>query len=323
MLLQNNEIGGYFELELSSRKKEKYPDAIKYQSARAAFSSVVENFSASTFWMPYYICNSMLYPLQKKNIKVKFYSIDIDLMPKENIELKKDDIILYVNYFGICKKNQLEFIKKFKKNQIIFDHSHSFYQKPSDVLATLYSPRKFFGLPDGGLLLTSLPIQPPEEEDFESIKRMQHLLIRLGFNAEKGYQDYIKSENSLSNPSPMKMSKITNNIYKSINFEAARRKRNKNFHLIHSFLKNSNELVINSNYINGPLAYPYLKKNNEEIRKKLLKNKIFTPTYWNDCLERVKKIDVEFYLTRNLIPIPCDQRISKKDIETILDVIQG
>ena len=52
---------------------------------------------------------------------------------------------------------------KNKKGNIIFDNSQAFYSKQYGT-AGIYSPRKFFGLPDGGILCTDLNL----EEEYEN-----------------------------------------------------------------------------------------------------------------------------------------------------------
>ena len=48
-------IGGYFELELPRGQDDYYPQALKYQSARAAFYALLLFAKPQRVWMPYYI----------------------------------------------------------------------------------------------------------------------------------------------------------------------------------------------------------------------------------------------------------------------------
>src|SRR5690606_502232 len=127
--------------------------------------------------------------------------------------------ILYVNYFGICHKNQSRILNCFNPNQVIFDHSQAFFQPPLDCAATIYSPRKFFGIPDGGLLLTKIPLQGPEIQDCDSLSRSSHLLKRLALSPEAGYSDYKTADESLIDLSPKRMSQLTEKIYQSLDHE--------------------------------------------------------------------------------------------------------
>jgi len=150
-------IGGYFELELPESNGHFYSQALKFQSARAAFYALLETGKPQRVWMPKYICDSMLLPLQALKIEIVFYDLTEQFCVCDSVQLSEKDWLLYVNYFGICSLQETQLLKRFNSNQLIFDHSQAFYAPPLDGLATIYSPRKFFGVPDDGYLITQLP----------------------------------------------------------------------------------------------------------------------------------------------------------------------
>ena len=57
------------------------------------------------------------------------------------------------------------------------------------------------------------------------------------------------------------------------------------------------------------------------MRKKLTKNKIYTPLLWVDVLERVIPSDFEYNFTKNVIFLPTDQRYSIIEMQIIIDKI--
>lgn len=312
-------VGGYFELELPSYRNIKHEGALKYQSARAAFLDLLRHIKPKRIWMPYYICDSMLNVIRICNIEICFYKIDSNLNIGDNILLKNNDLLLYVNYFGVCLEQVKNVLRKFNPNQVVIDFSQAFYENKQNCLATIYSPRKFFGLPDGGLIFSKKITREPNLRDTNSEERMLHLIKRLSNSPESGYLDYKKSENSLSDVEPKLISRLTEKLLESINYEKARIKRNKNFHFLHKNLKSFNNFPIPSE-INSPLCYPLLLESNE-LKEKLLSKKVFTATYWTDVFARVDLNYFEYNLSRNLIPIPCDQRYNKSDMDYISKLI--
>ena len=108
--------------------------------------------------MPSYLCDSMLAPVEKAGVECIFYSLDAHFDIIDDITLGESDWLLYVNYFGICGPNIDRLRDRHASGQLILDHSQAFYAAPTECLATIYSPRKFFGVPDGGLLVTALPV---------------------------------------------------------------------------------------------------------------------------------------------------------------------
>ncbi|WP_375740600.1 hypothetical protein [Pseudomonas boanensis] len=316
----NKAVGGYFELELPSETSSYYPEALRFQSARASFYALLCAGRPRKVWMPHYVCDSMLGPLDKAGVEVSFYSINEDFSVRDEINLHPGEWIFYVNYFGVCSNRQREILKKFNSEQVVFDHSQAFFAPPLDCLATIYSPRKFFGIPDGGLLITKLPIPEPEETDDGSIQRSLHLLKRLAGTPESGYADYQAAEKTLEDFRYRKMSVLTENLLSRIDYESARLKRNENFRFLHKELGFHNRLELDIEAIDGALCYPFFK-NLKGLREELIGQRVFTPTYWAACRSRVKVESLEYALVDSLIPIPCDQRYSGKDYGAAMSII--
>ena len=58
------------------------------------------------------------------------------------------------------------------------------------------------------LVSSRLAFAVPEGADTGSIDRMRHLLTRMAATAQAGYVDYVQSENSLSDTTPLGMARI-------------------------------------------------------------------------------------------------------------------
>lgn len=321
MLSLANGIGGYLELELPPERPKIYPEARRYQSARAAFYALLLTGRPRKVWMPMYICDSMLAPLKKAGIEFSFYSINKDFSIKDDIELSTEEWILYVNYFGVCASQQRSILQKYNPKQVIFDHSQAFYAPPLDCLATIYSPRKFFGVPDGGLLVTNLSISAPEEIDNGSVQRSLHLLKRLAGTPESGYADYQAAEKMLEDIEPRKMSILTERILSSVDYEMVRLKRNINFNILHGEFREVNELKFSAQDIDGPLCYPLLLKG-KKLHLELVKRRMYIAKYWPDVILRSKQFDTEVTLVDSLLPLPCDQRYGVGDMSNIIRVVK-
>lgn len=322
MSSHNKAIGGYFELELPPAGPDFHKGGLKYQSARSAFLSLLTSMpDVKRVWMPYYICDSMLAPVQSAGKEIIYYSIDEKFNIKDDIELSSNEILLYVNYFGICSSQVKNTLQRLNPMQVVIDCSQAFYAEPSDCLATIYSPRKFFGIPDGGLLVTGYPVMYPDVQDNSSEDRMKHLIHRLALPPESGYENYQKAENSLLDIEPKRMSALTDRLLGSIQYDTIKRQRLKNFLFLHEHLGTTNHLNIDINN-STPLCYHYLPKNPIK-REALIKNKIYTATYWPDVLNRAPPLSTEKHLAQYLIAIPCDQRYKENDLTEIIKAIKN
>lgn len=314
-------IGGYFEFELPQQHKNPYPKAVFFQSARAAFYALLSEGRPKRVWMPSYICDSMLDPLHESNTEIVYYDIDPDFKVPDIVQLEKDDWFFYVNYFGICSSQEVDLLKRFIPSQVIFDHSQAFFSPPKDCLATIYSPRKFFGVSDGGLLVTRLPVSLPDSRDVGSVARSLHGLKRLDSTPEAGYQDFKNAEETLSGMFPKGISQLTERVLSSIDFDECKKRRNANFRFLHCQLGKQNLLHIDIESSDGAMCYP-LMINDPLARERLLHNRIFVPIYWAEVAKRSKKNSFTQELLDNCLPLPCDHRYTIEDMHRIVECVK-
>lgn len=313
-------IGGYFELELPVAVYPLYQHSIRFQSARAAFHALLNVGRPQRVWMPKYICDAMLAPLHALGIEIVFYDLDQRLSVAESVTLSPEDWLLYVNYFGLCCKQEAQLLKRFNPSQLIMDHSQALFAVPQKCLATIYSPRKFFGLPDGGLLHTTLNISESEQIDSSSVSRCIHLLQRLNTTAESGYADFKLAEETLNDIQPRRMSGLSEKLLACIDLETIKQRRNKNFHFLHRELQHLNGFEVDLTKIDGPLCYPLLI-NDHGLRKRLISERIFISTYWPEVMTRVKPESIEYSMTSKCLPLPCDQRYNPSDLIRMVHLV--
>ncbi|MHB1299237.1 MAG: hypothetical protein ACYCY8_00020 [Burkholderiales bacterium] len=313
-------IGGYFELELPLQHQLRYPDALRFQSARAGFYALLLAGKPKRIWMPKYICDVMLPPITSAKVETVFYDLDSNLEVSRNVSLKAGDWLFYANYFGVCSAQEDSLMQRFNPDQLVLDHSQAFFEAPKKCLATLYSPRKFFGVPDGGLLFTSINLTEPEEIESRSASRCAHLLKRLDGATEEGYADFRNAEETLSDFRPRKMSLLTRRLLSYIDYDTCEAQRNDNFTFLHKHFRHSNELSFS--HVNGPMCYPLLVEDTA-VRKDLLANHIYVPAYWRDVGMRVAAETVEKRMADKCLPLPCDHRYSKEDLLRIVDIMSA
>src|SRR5690554_1550706 len=172
MKSKNRAIGGFFGLEL--RKGEEFhKDALKLNTGRNAFEYIIIAKEYSKAYIPYYTCESILEPLKKHTIQYEFYGIDNDFYPIFDFNrVKRDECFLYTDYFGINKRKVKGIIKMCPN--LIVDNSQAFFAKPFPGIDTFYSPRKYFGVPDGAYLYTDKKLDTTLEKD-RSFTRFRHL----------------------------------------------------------------------------------------------------------------------------------------------------
>jgi hypothetical protein len=306
-------IGGYFGLEL--RKGQEYhSDCIALNTARNALGLLLLNETYDRVWLPYYICEDILEPILKQGIKCEFYDIDSNLDPIVP-DVKDNDLFVVVNYFGL--KDSVADSYKVRFKNVVIDDTQAFYHKTLDD--AFYSCRKFFGVPDGAYLHTTKELNVNLKASSSGC-RMSHLLKRIECGAEKGFLLFKASEESLIEQPLKGMSALTKAILKNIDYEYCAKARLANYNYIHAQLKDMNELKsIELSNTNVPMAYPFLLKS-DALRKKLIDNKIFVATYWDNKSFPFKSGSWEEYLAKYLVPLPIDQRYGMDEMDMILGV---
>lgn len=315
-------IGGYFELEKSQESLHNPLEGYLFNSCRNGFEYILRELSPDHVWVPGYTCHVMKEPLNRSKVPYSTYSLDKEFMPIVPAHLKRKEWLLYTNYFGICSKQVARLVSKFPNNMVI-DNSHAFFDGFLGGVASLYSPRKFFGLPDGGVCISKMQLNVHDLEIDDSSKRLSHLYLRRDFGPEAGYNEFLKNDASLSGLPVKRMSSLTEKLLSSAEWQGARMSRLKNFKYLHSFFSVHNELDIPLTDITTPLCYPLLVKEGASLRKRLINERIFVPQYWPEVLDFKVLNEFEKRLLKDLVCIPIDQRYGIEEMNYIVKVYYG
>ena len=318
----HKEIGGYFQLELSNKGSFMHDNGVLLNSGRNALEYILRaKGNISRLWIPYYTCDTVLEPLVKLNLPYSFYSIDEQLELQKLIELQQGEYILYTNYFGV-KDRYVHYLSEQYGSQLVVDNAQALYAEVIKGISTLYSPRKFVGIPDGGIAYEDLPLERQVYELDKSYCRCGHLLRRYDEPASDGYIDFRANSGQLVMQPVREMSLLTRALLSNIDFIQVRERRLKNFAYLHKHLGTSNLLDLNIPFF-CPMVYPYRMREGADIRKKLIADKIYVATYWPNVFQWCASDALECRLADDILPLPIDQRYGSCDMERILNVINN
>ena len=257
----------------------------------------------------------ILEPLEKLEIPYSFYHINRNLELRDDINLKKGEYLLLTNYFGIKDRYVEKMAARYGK-QLIVDNSQAFFCEPVDGIKTFYSPRKFVGVPDGGIAII-----PDNEIDISvyeqdcSFDRCSHLLKRIDKGAAEGYSDFKNNSLLLKNQPVRRMSRLTAALLRSIDFELIKTRRLQNLKFLHENLGDKNKLRCVRESLDSacPMVYPFISpQDSSSLRQNYISHRIFIAAYWPN-------VDKEYTdFCNNIIPLPIDQRCSQDGLMTIL-----
>ena len=224
-----------------------------------------------------------------------------------------------INYYGqLSNENILQMAKIFPN--IIIDNAQAFFQKPVSGVDTIYTCRKFFGVTDGAYLYTDHEMDVRLEKDM-SYQRMEYLLGRYECGANKFFEAYQDNEKRLSGQQIKRMSSLTENILKSIDYAVVSKIREDNYDVLEDNLGSFNMLQLRK--ASGPYMYPFMVKNGNALRKKLIARKIYIPVLWPNIVENCENQSDAYFMANNILPLPCDQRYTKENMIEMIEIIKG
>lgn len=311
------EIGGYFEMERYFGE-EYHQDLVKLNSGRNALKYIIDSYSIKSILIPFYLCGCIRDTALEKGCEVEYYNIDKEFKPILEPSVDSGTYIYIVNYFGQLSESYVKYLAD-RYGNIILDNTQSFFRKPIQNVITMYSCRKYFGVTDGSYLSIN------KERDFElldssSYIKMGYIFKRFEESASSAYNLYLESENLISNEDIKRMSKITENILRSLDYDLIIKKRNDNWSRLNESLKKYNKIDVKLD--NGPFCYPLLVDNGKKIKELLIKDLIYIPTLWPDVLvDNENSSENVTRYSRDLIPIPCDQRYGFEEIDIVISKI--
>lgn len=315
-------IGGYFELELR-KGQTPYPQASAFNSARAAFRALVQARAPRRIHLPYYICNVLEQALQGLEVELCRYGLDADLSLAAPPGLTSDEALLYVDYFGLKGDYVRQVLAPRYGYQLIVDNSQALFSDALPDIATIYSPRKFVGVADGGWLVNGPAVLPTPPQG-TSLDRFGALLGRLEQAAEHHYVDYQANEASLTRQGVMAMSTSTARVLDSIDYAQVKERRGNNLNVLRQHLDTFNSFRYWPDAIVPALCYPLLLDSASaagSLRQHLLEQAIYVPCYWRELIDNPATPPMERHLAECLLPLPLDQRYDAKDMQRLADAV--
>ncbi len=321
------EIGSFIELDLreSSEYYHQETDIVRLNSARAGIYHATRILDCKVIYLPFYLCHVVSDFLQRKGLVIKYYHLSENFEPLLETNTI-ETAILIVNYFGILSSYYISALVKRFQN-VIIDNSQAFYCKPLQSCINVYSPRKFFGVPDGCYVIgTNARRFIDEYNQDNSSETACFLLKRIEFGTSAVYKERMLNEDRINNSDTLRMSGLTTALLKNIDYEYVKLKRLSNFQYAHKLFGSLNIFnpIIHMDYETVPMIYPLVIED-PILDQKLCNKKIYTGRWWKHVIKETKEESIEARFSQYMLPIPIDQRYSiielnhiKKELFSVL-----
>jgi len=337
-------IGGMFGLELfesnASLKVKKLPRFLSERqcllaTARSAVKLLVQALRPATVWLPSYICGVVIEAARQPGVRMRFYAVDQSLKISDSnwlAEIQAEDLVIFVDYFGFDTWSLHGGEARARGAYIVEDACQAMLNKDfsphSDYI--IFSPRKFIGVPDGGILLARKNANLPDA-DFSAppaqwlLRATKASMLRSEFDRCGGERSWFKMFQAAEASGPMepcRMSDLSAAILQVVDWTIIKKRRRRNYEYLLSELE---ELAIFPDLPRDvvPLGFPIRIRNRDHVRRLLFNERIYPAVHW----DIVDLVPAEFAsshrLASEIMTLPSDQRYERHDMEQMVSKLKG
>ncbi len=328
-------IGGMFGLADLSERGRSFPPFVTRQtlflaSARSGIALLLKHLAPGRLWLPSFYCNHLLKTLQQCGVPVSLYGIGADLQPVSlewTAEVEPGDLVIMVDYFGFpCN---LEHKRRLKGQgaMVLEDACQALLSSGVGQGAdfVLYSPRKFLGVPDGGLLVLNsrtelLEIRPGDPPADWWQKSYGSALRRRDFDAGSDDRSWYPLFREADAGAPTRccaMSQLSRLLLlQGFGYKRIARQRIDNYRLLADRL---GDLALFPDLPEGvvPLGFPVRLRDRDRVRQICFDQGIYPPLHWPIRGVVPDTFCDSHQLSMEIMTIPCDQRYGHKDMERV------
>jgi dTDP-4-amino-4,6-dideoxygalactose transaminase len=324
-------IGGMFGLNIVSDERASSPPFlaqphILLATARSGIAYLIDHLIPANIWMPSYLCDVML--LATRGSKVNFYPVNANLQIASDWwvrKVKPKDLIVFIDYFGFPTQSEFIDATRLRGAWVLEDASQALLSTTthpsSDFI--IYSPRKFIGVPDGGILVinnpaVSLPdhLPGPHPEWWPLALRASYLRHEFDMmGGERVWFDIYQKVDAEGPVNPYRMSDLSEILLRNfIDYSFIVERRRNNYTTL---LERLGEYALFPLLPEGvvPLGFPVCLKNREQVRQFLFKQKIYPPVHWPIKDVVPDSFQESHRLSDQILTLICDQRYDFVEME--------
>ena len=295
-------------------------------------------------WMPTLCCQSMVDPFLQAGYSVGFYPIDGNLRAEAAFlaeQLHADDLLLNLNYFGhplLTTEEIADLRATHPTVYALFDNTHGLLTPPEDRAVydgVVVSVRKWFALPDGGVLWQRVPGRLPASQDAEFASLRKRAMIgksrylQSGDPAEKqAFRDLLGRAVARIDTAEDTacMDGESADILFHTDCRRVLQRRAENCAILAENLREQTLLSpLRGEFETGAQLYlPVLTKKRDLVQNALARRGVFCPVIWPLPKEAAGLAGMaERRIADEMLALPCDQRYGTADMERIAAAVKS
>jgi hypothetical protein len=303
-------------------------------NARSAIHLLIEFLRPANIWLPSYLCDSILLGLEEFKEQFNFYPVNSQLEISDLIWLNAvsaGDLVLLIDYFGWRPDTSTIDQIHATGAMILEDASQALLTDGigESVEYSVFSPRKFLPVPDGGILCAiddSLLPNPLLQESPDSwwYQAFQAVILRGQFDQHHGDRSWFKLFQASESAAPVGHYAISEFSRRALRFVfdyaaiASARVRNYLF-----LAEHLSEFAIHVQVPPGtvPLGFPIRLSERDLLRQRLFDHEIFPAIHWAVPSAIPMRFVESRELANEIMTLPCDQRYAIDDMRRMVDII--
>ncbi len=305
--------------------------------------------------MPAYMCDCVFLPFLHRGWELVFYHVDRDLETAGEavfrLAVAHEIGLLFIHpYYGAdtCAglRGQLAALRK-RGILVMEDVTQSYYLETAgaDADFVVGSLRKWYAVPDGGFVVSDLPLAEDVLEPGEEYaqQRLAPLVQKWEYLREKERRtggaltakwlpkkaEYLKSNRLLEEEldryqGVRRISHISKEILSRVDEEDACRRRTENYRMLYDRICGMKRLwpILLRDEARGPLYLPVYAKERDSLQRFLAERGIYAPSLWPVGEENRHSLKGdEGYIFGHLLALPIDQRYGAAEMEQIAEAL--
>lgn len=290
-------------------------------NARSGIMILIDLLEPASVWMPSYLCPTMIEAVEQNKTNLRFYEVGYNLhisLTDWVDQIQTGDLVVLIDYFGFPLSSKVAGLVKEQGGYVLEDACQALLSEHvgqhSDF--ALFSPRKFIGVPDGGILVSCCNVNFDDVELKPApvsrwLKMLEATINRREFDQYGGerlwYQLFQECE-SANFPGYFAMSDLSRGLlFNAFDYAKIAKRRIENYLL----LKNAfHDIVIFRSLPEGtvPLGFVIRHIDRDNIRQQLFAEQIYPSVHWQIKGLVPKEFGESHLLANQIMTLPCDQR---------------
>lgn len=295
-----------------------------FANGRSALAHLLRREQVGRLWVPALICPELATAAPEG--AARYYGLGPDLSPDTgslDTLLQPGDCVVGVDYFGRSPSRAFRDYAA-SRNDVLWVEDRAQALAPGAgpwADWVLYSPRKLFGVPDGGILVRrGGTVEHPDYAGADVTAATAARRVEKDRGSEWHFALYQETERRHS-VSPRRMSRLSRALLDATDPAPAIRRRQDNYAVLAQLLSDI-ALLAEDGCGFAPFGFPVRLPECEAVWRRLCEAGVFPARHFAALPSDPQAFPAEHALGATMMTLPCDQRYRPDDLQRVADAVR-